>query len=93
MKVRNSLSRDLAKENPLLEMGEVVFDRGVGRSKVGDGKTRWNDLPFTPPAPPKSAAIAAPIAPGATYDGAVAGSSVAAINAIRTTLRNAGLTD
>lgn len=93
MKLRSSKSRDLAKENPLLEKGVLVFDSGVQRSKMGDGVTRWNDLPFTPPLPPKSAAVAAPTAPGATYDGAVAASAVAAINAMRTTLRNAGLTD
>ena len=38
----------LAEENPLLLAGELVFETDTGRSKLGDGETYWNDLPYLP---------------------------------------------
>jgi len=32
--------------NPVLAEGEPGFERDTGRLKIGDGSTRWSDLPY-----------------------------------------------
>ena len=44
---KRGLSEVLCEENPLLMDGEVVYEKDTGRSKIGDGVTCWNDLPYT----------------------------------------------
>ncbi len=48
---------DLFEENPLLLAGELVFETNTGRSKLGDGETYWNDLPYLPYEAEKSGPI------------------------------------
>lgn len=35
-----------ADKNPILEAGEPGLEIGTGKYKIGDGLTRWNDLPY-----------------------------------------------
>jgi hypothetical protein len=37
--------------NPILAVKQPGFERDTGKLKIGDGKTRWNSLPYqdTPP--------------------------------------------
>lgn len=37
---------DWAYKNPLLHEGEIGYETGTGRYKIGDGVRRWNDLPY-----------------------------------------------
>lgn len=43
---RYATSADWALENPILRQGEEGWDIDKRQSKRGDGRTRWNDLPF-----------------------------------------------
>lgn len=36
----------LAAVNPVLLDGEVVYESGTGRHKIGDGVKAWNALPY-----------------------------------------------
>ena len=36
----------LARVNPLLSAGEPCFTTDENRLKIGDGVTRWNELPY-----------------------------------------------
>lgn len=51
MAERIQLRRDTAAAwalaNPVLADGEPGFERDTKRSKIGDGETEWNDLPYT----------------------------------------------
>ena len=33
-------------ENPILQLGEVGYETDTNKLKVGDGVTKWNDLPY-----------------------------------------------
>jgi len=37
----------LVANNPVLSAGEIGVETDTGRSKIGDGTTAWNNLPYT----------------------------------------------
>ena len=37
-------------KNPILENGEHGYEEDTGKFKIGNGLTRWNDLPYFVPA-------------------------------------------
>lgn len=37
----------LTANNPTIPAGEIVIETDTGRSKVGDGTTAWNNLPYS----------------------------------------------
>lgn len=39
------------KVNPVLSPGEPGYERDTGRLKIGDGSSRWLDLPYFTPIP------------------------------------------
>lgn len=41
------LAAELETANPLLLDGEIVYESDTGRSKIGDGITRYDRLPYT----------------------------------------------
>jgi len=46
LKFRRDRSWRWAQENPVLAEGEPGFETNTGRFKVGNGVTRWVDLPY-----------------------------------------------
>lgn len=40
-------SQNWVTRNPVLGSGQVGFERDTGKSKIGDGSTKWNALPYT----------------------------------------------
>ena len=46
IQIRSDTSFNWQTINPILEVGEMGFDSDQYSIKVGDGKTKWNDLPF-----------------------------------------------
>lgn len=55
MAVDARFRREWRKKNPILRMHDIGIDLNDGTQKLGDGKTRWNALPYMPSA--KSAAV------------------------------------
>ena len=45
-KLKRGHTKDLIKSNIIPEDGEPVFDLDLGRLKIGDGYTRYNDLNY-----------------------------------------------
>lgn len=43
---REGTAASAAERNPVLGPSEPGVERDTGRFKIGDGKTRWNDLPY-----------------------------------------------
>lgn len=50
IKIRRGNSADWASENPVLYLGEIGADTDKHGLKVGNGTSRWSDLPFYSPA-------------------------------------------
>ena len=44
--LRRDTSTNWSNNNPILSAGEIGFDTSVGKHKIGDGTTPWNDLPY-----------------------------------------------
>ena len=44
--LRRGLAEVWERNNPVLSCGEPGFVIDENRLKIGDGKTRWNDLPY-----------------------------------------------
>lgn len=44
--LRRGTSSEWSSANPILDNGELGFDKTIGSIKIGDGSTYWNDLPF-----------------------------------------------
>mgnify|MGYP003352645628 CR=1 FL=1 len=44
--LRRGTSSEWSSANPILDSGELGYDKTMGSIKVGDGSTNWNDLPF-----------------------------------------------
>ena len=49
VKIRRGTSADWSTENPVLALGEVAADIDKHGVKVGNGTSRWNELPFCSP--------------------------------------------
>lgn len=49
IRLRRRLSGDWSGPNPVLGPGEPGFEKDTGKLKIGDGETRWNDLPYFVP--------------------------------------------
>lgn len=45
-KLRSGTPDEWARKNPILAPDEPGMAIGAGNFKVGDGRTRWNDLPW-----------------------------------------------
>lgn len=45
-KLKRGTAARWAEVNPILEQGEPGFVYDENRLKIGDGSTRWNDLPY-----------------------------------------------
>jgi hypothetical protein len=37
----------LTANNPVLAAGEIGVETDTGKTKIGDGTTTWNNLPYT----------------------------------------------
>jgi hypothetical protein len=37
---------DIAARNPVLLLGEIVYESDTGKMKIGNGSSRWNNLPY-----------------------------------------------
>jgi hypothetical protein len=46
IRLRRGTADAIAAQNPVLSIGEPVFEKDTGRIKIGDGGTPWNDLPY-----------------------------------------------
>lgn len=46
IKNRRDLKDTLSSNNPLLYEGELCLEQDTNKLKIGDGITRWNDLPY-----------------------------------------------
>lgn len=44
--IRTDTAGNWQKANPVLLRGEIGFEEDNGKIKIGDGKTRWNSLPY-----------------------------------------------
>ncbi len=44
--LRRDTESGWATKNPILGPGELGYEIGTGRLKVGDGVTAWNSLPY-----------------------------------------------
>lgn len=44
--LRRGTGIDWATKNPRLREGEMGFELGTNRYKIGDGVRNWNDLPY-----------------------------------------------
>lgn len=42
--IRRDTTANWSTNNPTLAAGEIGFDTIVGKHKIGDGSTPWNDL-------------------------------------------------
>lgn len=45
-RIQTNKHRDWARENPVLADGELGYIKETKQLKIGDGVTRWNDLPY-----------------------------------------------
>ena len=45
-RVRRHSAKEWYKDNPILDKDQPGMDTNTNRLKYGDGKTRWNALPF-----------------------------------------------
>ena len=43
---KRGLSSEWINKNPILDSGEPGYEEDTGNFKVGDGTSRWNDLPY-----------------------------------------------
>lgn len=48
MASKGARSQQLLNSNPLLKKGEERYETDTNKVKRGDGKTKWNDLPYLP---------------------------------------------
>lgn len=46
IQLKRGLSSSWVKQNPILTVGEPGFEKDTGRLKIGDGYSRWLDLPY-----------------------------------------------
>lgn len=46
IQMRRGTASDWAVKNPVLKSGELGYELGTARYKVGDGFRRWSDLPY-----------------------------------------------
>ena len=44
--IRRDTTTNWSTNNPTLAAGEIGFDVTVGKHKIGDGSTTWNNLPY-----------------------------------------------
>lgn len=44
--LRRSTAASWVTRNPILGEGEPGYEKDTNRMKIGDGYTRWNDLPY-----------------------------------------------
>lgn len=44
--IRRDTTANWSTNNPILAAGEIGFDTIVGKHKIGDGSTPWNDLQY-----------------------------------------------
>ena len=44
--IRRDTTANWSTNNPTLAAGEIGFDTTVGKHKIGDGITAWNNLPY-----------------------------------------------
>lgn len=44
--IRRDTSANWSTNNPTLAAGEIGFDTTVGKHKIGNGSTTWNNLPY-----------------------------------------------
>jgi len=49
IQTRRGTTAEWAAANPILAVGEYGYNTTTGQEKVGDGTSRWNDLPYTAP--------------------------------------------
>lgn len=47
IRFKRGYSVSWSTKNPILSAGEPGVEIDTGQMKVGDGTTRWNDLPYT----------------------------------------------
>lgn len=52
IRLRRRLKADWLSENPILSSGEPVFEKDSGKIKIGDGITRYSQLPYFVPSVP-----------------------------------------
>lgn len=45
-KLRRGTAQDWAVRNPRLMEGEIGYELGTNKYKIGDGVSRWNDLEY-----------------------------------------------
>lgn len=46
VKERRATAADWTSVNPILAEAQFCYEIGTGKFKVGDGSSRWNDLPY-----------------------------------------------
>lgn len=46
IQLRHDESVDWDVQNPILKAGEPGFEQDTNKLKLGDGLTRWNELPY-----------------------------------------------
>ena len=44
--IRRDTTANWSTNNPILAAGQIGFDITVGKHKIGDGSTHWNDLSY-----------------------------------------------
>lgn len=47
IQLRRGTTVSWATENPILFSGEPGFEKDTRKLKIGDGRTPWNDLPYS----------------------------------------------
>jgi hypothetical protein len=57
--MKSARSQQLAVINPVLGKNEERLEKDTGQIKRGDGKTRWNSLPYIPSSLISEAAVGA----------------------------------
>jgi hypothetical protein len=48
IQLRRGTAANLASANPTLHAGEPAIETDTGKTKLGDGSTAWNSLPYKP---------------------------------------------
>jgi hypothetical protein len=46
IQIKRGSSSTFQSENPILQSGELAWEKDTNKIKVGDGITQWNDLPY-----------------------------------------------
>jgi hypothetical protein len=46
IQIKRGSSSTFQSENPILQSGELAWEKDTNKIKVGDGSTQWNDLPY-----------------------------------------------